>query len=507
MINSNYFCRDRSFLLDGLGHRMTRTGELVRKKKGTQIWMCAFSRRCKAVVWQTDDRFVVKREHTFCKPIPNLEYTMMLWSKTRQMAKEKPYETNAEIMQSVLEDPMFNNCDPSLPVPNPAHFAKIITNIRKKLFPPNPEDLFFKVEHQKIPDGFLREEVIVTHSDKHRERHLIFATEEQTDLLKSAKCWFVDRTSRFINDPFVELVSIHVAYCTSSSKTNLNHVPLLYIFMSSRKEKDYLLVFDKILEMLGNEQRVKEIVFNYRTAVLKALEQVLPSVSLYGCPFQWSKTLLRNFKSFGLISLYEFSEDVQKICSRVFALHLLPGAEIPKAFRRLKAKAGNLNLIEEQSRPLMKFFKYVEKMWINNSVWTPERWSVFMQPVTRTDADAWHQRLITIELKHISKLDTMKLNFYTLVMRLCKNVKKELPGVEVRLLSQRRQAKIVRKQTDGSLPFYLYQHWDSYNDGGLTRRRLLKTCAAEFIERSDLKFVYDASEKHLEVASGNDDHE
>ena len=65
----------------------------------------------------------------------------------------------------------------------------------------------------------------------------------------------------------------------------------------------------------------------------------------------------------------------------------------------------------------------------------------------------------------------------------------------------------MRKQTDGSLPFYLYQHWDSYNDGGLTRRRLLKTCAAEFIERSDLKFVYDASEKHLEVASGNDDHE
>ena len=420
-----------------------------------------------------------------------MEFKFHLTLKAKEIAKENKFESSLKLVQTMFKDPA--NClfidNPSTAPLSMRSIVRIVDITREKLRPSNPDNLFFEIERDHVPDDFFRGDVVAVHSEKHRERHLIFGTEEQTKLLKSAKCWFLDRTSRLIDKPFVEIISIHGAYPIPSKK-DLKQVQLLYVFMSSRKVKDYSIVFEKILEMLGHDHCVKQIVFNFSKSVLQALEQNFPTVSLYGCPFQWAQTVLKKFKSLGLIPLYERYESVQKLCSQVLALHLLPGKDIPKAFYSLKAKAGELKLSEQNSERLMQFFGYVEETWITNSVWTPERWSVFMQPVMRTDVDAWHRQLKSIPKLRVN-LETE--DFYTLVFLLYKRLNATWPKEELQLVSQKQQTKILRKRSMTHLAYCLYKHWDSYNDGDLTELHLLKLCSDVFLERYDLNFVDCAS--------------
>ena len=440
------------------------------------------------------DKFVVTSEHT-CKPKPNLKLNLLLHDKAKQIAKEDKFESAVNLLRPLLDDPALLD-DPSAPGPNLRHVAWTLYTTRKKLRPRNPKDLFFTVDQDHIPEGFLRADVVADHSEKHRERHLIFCAEKQLKFLKSAKCWFLDRTCKLIKTPFVELISIHGAYSISPKK-DLRQAPLLYVFMSSRKAKDYSIVFEKIVEMLGHEHCVEEIVFNFRKSVLQALEQVLPSVYLYGCPFQWSQTVLRKFKTLGLIPLYDKCEDVQKLCWRVLALHLLPGEEIPKAFHSLQAKARKMTLSEKNNRLLLQFFKYVEETWIQNSLWTPDRWSVFMQPVMRPNADAWHNHLIASLRGH--NLETEAIDFYNLVLALYNRLNSEWPKGELGFLSQKQQTAILKKQTVKCLSFCLYKYWDSYDEEDINAIDLLKLCAAVYIKNCNFDFVYEGETNNVNV--------
>ena len=56
------------------------------------------------------------------------------------------------------------------------------------------------------------------------------------------------------------------------------------------------------------------------------------------------------------------------------------------AFTKLEGKASN--------DALRSLCQYIRKTWIDNTIWTPEAWSVFNQSVrTKNDVEGWHRRL------------------------------------------------------------------------------------------------------------------
>ncbi len=451
---------------------------------GIVAWRCTKKKmgiRCPGTVYQFDDEFSVEREHTVCKPIPNLERLLLLKVQAKKLAsKGNAFESPMKLVKPMLVKSLCQY--PNLnQIPKIECYSRTLGKTRKKLCPLNPEDLFFEINQRYIPSGFLRQDIVVEDDSKTpKERHLVFGTERQTTFLKKAKCWYVDRTCRLVNKPFVELLSIHCVYF-EESKEDLKDAPLLYVFMSSRTTKDYTVVFEKILEMLDQEQRVKEIVFNFHESILQSLKEVFPLVSLYSSAFQWSQTVFLKFKELGLISLYEHSEGVQKICSRLFSLHLLPTHEIPGIFFLLKEKAGQLILGEQKSQLLMQFFEYVEKTWIESSVWSPKNWSVFMHPVTRTDELRKH-----LGHENMASIDSIAADFYQLVPCLYKLTKKAIPQGEVRLVTQKNQARILTNGSDNlSLALSLYKFWDSYNNELLDELELLKLCTTLYMEHSD----------------------
>ena len=156
-----------------------------------------------------------------------------------------------------------------------------------------------------------------------------------------------------------------------------------------------------------------------------------------GCKTVWLRLSLdaspfSESKKNGLVHLYRYDANVQKVCKRAMCLHLLPPTKIKKVFSVLKTKAGALHIDQ-----LDNFFTYIENTWMKTKgIWPPSVWSVFLQLIrTNNDAEGWHNK---INLK--GKM--AGIHFYKLVPLLFRE--SEFVEVEALFLKQNQTTRVTR---------------------------------------------------------------
>ena len=118
--------------------------------------------------------------------------------------------------------------------------VRMAKRARKHAIDQHHQNLAFEVNEDYIPEEFLKGDIL-----KHGERHLIFATEEQFQLLWKAKSWYIDQTLQCCPKKFEQLFTIS-AFVPSEDR-DAKQVPLVFVLMSSRKRKDYRKVKEIIL--------------------------------------------------------------------------------------------------------------------------------------------------------------------------------------------------------------------------------------------------------------------
>ena len=85
--------------------------------------------------------------------------------------------------------------------------------------------------NEKLSSSFFRAEV-----RNGERRHLIFATDQQLQLLKKAKTFYIDGTFKVVRQPFYQLLSIHsFVRCGDDMK----QLPLLFAVMAGKTSEDY----------------------------------------------------------------------------------------------------------------------------------------------------------------------------------------------------------------------------------------------------------------------------
>ena len=103
---------------------------------------------------------------------------------------------------------------------------------RSTLFPYTTLFRSFQLQKDHIPPNLkLRKDICVD-----GERHIVFASDEQIELLRNAKTWYVDGTFKAARDPFVQLFSICVMVKQDGC---IKQVPTAFALMTRRKTEDY----------------------------------------------------------------------------------------------------------------------------------------------------------------------------------------------------------------------------------------------------------------------------
>lgn len=121
---------------------------------------------------------------------------------------------------------------------------------RAKTRPKNPKTLDFSFEDDGIPDGLNLHDVVTA-----KRRHIVCFTNKQARLLKNAKRWYMDGTFSIIKKPFMQMWTIHAFIRYGNEK---KMVPLCFVLMSSRTQKDYIRVLKHIKTViLGNRYNYK----------------------------------------------------------------------------------------------------------------------------------------------------------------------------------------------------------------------------------------------------------
>jgi len=95
----------------------------------------------------------------------------------------------------------------------------------------------------------------------------------------------VDPPFKVVHQPFVQLFSIHAFI---NNDDCCKQVPLVFCLMSSRRSKDYRVIFTELLKLLAERKlkcRVQNIVCDFEKATWKACKEVFPDVNVLGCFF------------------------------------------------------------------------------------------------------------------------------------------------------------------------------------------------------------------------------
>ena len=368
----------------------------------------------------------------------------------KENAKSNPYKSAYAIAESCLASAV------AVPHQHPAQYLGRIGNRhRQQCRPRHPVDLAFELQNDHVPSQFDMSDINVG-----QQRHLLFFTARQLQLLSRARCWYVDGTFNVVKPPFTQLWSIHAFVRADQA---IKQVPLAFVLMSSRRFADYRSVLTVVTEKIrsaGHQLAVECVVSDFEAAVWKAVDHVLPQADMRGCAFHWGQAVWRHIQALGYQTAYMNDEPFHSYCRQLLALPCLPSDEIDGMLTELEAEGTT-----DAQRQLCS---YVRKTWVESTVWPPASWSVYQRRIrSNNDVEGWHRRLNT-------KAARGQLNMYLLLDLLASESR--LVDIGLRIL---KESTVIRRERRSSraTTARLFKIWDRLVSRERTVRQTLRSAA------------------------------
>ncbi|KAL8591583.1 hypothetical protein ACOMHN_055550 [Nucella lapillus] len=417
--------RGRPLLVDSDGYAYG----IHRERRGVTHWRCmrrGKDFKCQAMVRQEGDVFSHGiHEHAH--------------------ASDTGTATKAKLVRDVKEEALVNP-------------FQIGNRRRQQGRPKHPTDLEFDLAMDHVPAEFEMADITVG-----TRRHLLFFTQHQLDLLKTARRWFVDATFKVVKAPFTQLWSVHT-FARGDNKTK--QLPLAFALMSGKRRRDYQAVLRALkgeLRRLHGEDAffsLEAALADFEAAVWQAFRQEFPGVELRGCSFHWGQAVFCKIQELGMQQGFNTDPALHHYCKQLLALPYLPWEKVDPTLQELEAEATM-----EAQRHLCA---YVRHTWLDNTLWHPSSWSAFYRFVrTNNDVEGWHRRLN-------SKAVRGQLNLYLLLQLLSGEA--ALVSVNFTLL---RESAIIRWQRKAAknATGRLFQLWDQLIAREKTARQTLRAAS------------------------------
>ncbi|CAF4388334.1 unnamed protein product, partial [Rotaria sp. Silwood2] len=252
--------------------------------------------------------------------------------KLRKRVKDRVTQENIAIGR-IYDDELARSqlSQTALVVAPTAEEAKSAMNrIRRQLTPVLPECCNFEIPapYSETISGcrFLLSDI-----NMNKKRIVLFATDQQLQLLFKAKHVLMDGTFDSAPPYFSQVYTLHAI---KHGKT----FPCVIGLLTGKTSSIYERMFDELtfdanrLNMFFEPERITS---DFEKSLIKAVSNKFSSTYHSGCYFHFSQCIYRKIQSLGLSTLYRDDEDVRSTCRQLMALPFLPMEEIEFAFEEL----------------------------------------------------------------------------------------------------------------------------------------------------------------------------
>ena len=401
--------------------------KLNKKTKSRVTWQCK-TYKCNAKLY-TDSNYShdgnligfqgFKGKHSGnCSPEPGRLKNRIFIAECKRVGKDRPF-TQANRIDREIRPKVVPESLPQDHIINKKNMAGRINYARRKtrVRPPKAGNLIeYILRTDYFPDNFYRCDVISRYRKKIKNvitnvinRHFLFFTDDQLNLLKNVDNIIIDATFKIVDGAHTQLFTIHANIKIRGRAERVN-CPLAYILMSGKHTQDYYDVMQKIVDILGGVQNIKweMVVSDYEKAMWKAIKKIFGNhIKHYGCWFHLTQAIFKKVQKLNLATEYFQKQNVYNLVRRFMCLAFLAGDDIKAVYEQMKTQ---YSVERAESRPVRDLFKYINKFWICGRSFSPEDWSLYdrVTDIRTTNAvENWNGRIWR-------KADQKKLHIYLL---------------------------------------------------------------------------------------------
>ncbi|CAF1465953.1 unnamed protein product [Rotaria sordida] len=260
-----------------------------------------------------------------------------------------------------------------------------LNRIRRKTTAPLPTSSEFEIP-DTYRNTFNGEPFICTDKIVNKKRMILFATDQQLELLFSSEWIFLDGTFDVCPKQFKQLYTIH---CLKFQQ----NFPCVISLLSGKSTDIYRQLLSE-LEYHAERLKLKfepvHIMSDFEMSLIKAIKQKFPKAMHHGCFFHLCQSLYKEVQALDLAEAYLNDEDIRLACRSTMALALMPFEHIQKAFELLK---------KDSPEEMEDFFHYFENQWLKRI--PPKYWNVpTLEFRTNNFAEGWHNKFNNRVEKH-----------------------------------------------------------------------------------------------------------
>ena len=212
--------------------------------------------------------------------------------------------------------------------------------------------------------------------------------------LNNCTTLFADGTFRTAPHPYVQLYTLH-------GIVRDRRIPLCFSLLCSKTAGVYGRMLDIIKSYIRRTFRVvfapTMVISDFELGFVNTVPLHLPTTTVLGCHFHFSKALYAKVNSLGLAPAYQNDAAVKRFVQLMMALAFLPMPLVRNSYNVLRHQPGQLGVrrnIFRQYPVLRVFCTYFENTWLNGPFPIP-LWNVYTRHNlyrTINTCEGWHSR-------------------------------------------------------------------------------------------------------------------
>ena len=157
------------------------------------------------------------------------------------------------------------------------------------------EELIFPPDYQQTAKG---EQFLIYDSGPESERILIFATQQNLEMLESSQYWLADGTFKISPELFSQVYVVHALRGGPDPLQNGHLLPSLFVLLPNKIQNTYSRMWHQI-KILCPNAHPSQMIMDFEKAALNSFEQVWPDTFLKCCFFHLTQNIWRKVQSEG----------------------------------------------------------------------------------------------------------------------------------------------------------------------------------------------------------------